>query len=58
MYKFFYLAFDSFCQPANGRMSINQSVILYPRERYFYSIEVVIQYYTDCKNKKRVTVVI
>ena len=37
----------------SGSMSINQSVIKFPREKYFNSIEVVvIEYYTYCKNKE------
>ena len=34
-------------------MRINQSVIIFPREEYFNSIEDVFEYYMDIKNNKK-----
>ena len=38
-------------------MGISQFVIIFPKENFFNSIQVVIEHYTDCENKERVTVV-
>ena len=34
-------------------MGISQFVIIFPKENFFNSIQVVIEHYTDCENKRK-----